>query len=447
MMVGILGLARSGRAAAHLALSRGMRVYASDAGDSPELRAAAEDIRAAGGTAETGGHDVARLAECDLIVISPGIPPTASVLSDAIVAAVPRVSELEFAFRHLESPVLAITGTNGKSTTTALASHLLTTAGYDAPAAGNIGMPLSEVALRNDAPDWVVVEASSFQLADVDTFAPRIGVITNLAPDHLDRYASVQDYYADKAHLFDNATSESAWVLNGEETDVLSLAADAPGTRYVFRVHSANASSERGGWLSGERLVLNMSGTETELVTTAELRILGRHNHANALAAAIACVAAGAKIDAVREGLRTFPGLPHRLEVIGERGGVLWINDSKATNVASARVALDSMTRPTVLLLGGLHKGESYTGLGDGLRTHVKLVVAYGDAAAIIERDLKDIVALERVGGSFEDVVRRAAGHADQGDALLLSPACASYDMFRNYEERGDAFRALAEAA
>ncbi|HEU5210462.1 MAG TPA: UDP-N-acetylmuramoyl-L-alanine--D-glutamate ligase [Longimicrobiales bacterium] len=442
--VGILGLARSGRAAARLALARGARVYASDSGDTAELRAAAEEIRTAGGEAQTGGHDVARLAQCDTIVVSPGIPPTATVLGDARIAHVTRMSELEFAYRYLDAPVVAITGTNGKSTTTALASHLLTTAGYDAPAAGNIGTPLSEVALRNDAPDWVVVEASSFQLADVDTFAPRIGVVTNLAPDHLDRYASVRDYYADKAHLFDNAVSESTWVLNGEEADVLSLAADAPGTRYVFRVHTPLASTERGGWLSGEQLLLNMSGTATALLGTAELRILGRHNRANALAAAIASVAAGASVDAVREGLRTFPGLPHRLEVIGERNGVLWVNDSKATNVASARVALESMTRPTVLLLGGVHKGEPYAGLGDGLRSHVRLVVAYGAAADLIERELGGVVALERVDGSFSDVVAHAAARARPGDALLLAPACASFDMFRNYEERGDAFRALA---
>ena len=190
-LVGVLGLARSGRAAAKLALRRGERVYASDAGDSPELRAAADEITRAGGHAEVGGHSLDRLTGSDLIVISPGIPPMSPVLTDHRVAAVPRISELEFAYRELRSPVIGITGTNGKSTTTALTSHLLTTAGMDAPAAGNIGLALSEVALREPSPDWVVVEASSFQLADIETFAPRIGVVTNLSPDHLDRYDSV----------------------------------------------------------------------------------------------------------------------------------------------------------------------------------------------------------------------------------------------------------------
>ena len=443
-LVGVLGLARSGRAAARLALARGSRVYASDMGDSPELREAAAAVRAAGGEAQTGGHDVVRLAACDVIVISPGIPPTATVLSDARLAGVPKISELEYAFRHLDAPVLAITGTNGKSTTTALASHLLTTAGYDAPAAGNIGLPLAEVALREDAPDWAVVEASSFQLADIDTFAPRIGVVTNLAPDHLDRYPNVQAYYADKARLFENASRASIWVLNGAEPDVLSLGGDAPGARYLFRTDAPIDADERGGWLIDGRLMLRMGDTETMLLQTAELRILGRHNQANALAAAVASVAAGASVEAVREGLRTFGGLAHRLEVVGERAGVLWINDSKATNIASTRVALESMTRPTILLLGGRHKGEPYTQLADVLRARIRLVIAYGEAAPIIAQDLKGIVDVERVHGAFADIVAHASAHTRPGDALLLSPACASYDMFRNYEERGDAFRALA---
>src|SRR5690606_21821269 len=182
---------------------------------------------------------------------SPGVPPTAAILNDAAVARVPRISELEFAFRELRSPVLAITGTNGKSTTTALTTHLLVTAGFDAPAAGNIGIALSDVALRPQQPDWVVVEASSFQLADIDTFAPRIGVLTNLAPDHLDRYPSVDAYYADKAQLFRNATRTSIWVLNAEDAAAMQLPGEADGRRRVFRVNTSPAADEEGGWVDG----------------------------------------------------------------------------------------------------------------------------------------------------------------------------------------------------
>ena len=442
-LVGILGLARSGRAAAKLALSRGERVFASDGGDSPDVVATAEEIRAAGGEAEVGGHTAARLAACDVLVVSPGIPPTAEILHDARVRAVPRISELEYAFQGLTSPVIAVTGTNGKSTTTALTAHLLRTAEFDAPAAGNIGIALSEVALRPKRPDWIVVEASSFQLADVDTFSPRVGVVTNLSPDHLDRYPSVEAYYADKANLFRNATAASTWVLNGEDGAVLALAGDAAGERRTFRTHGRPGAGERGGYIDNDVLVLRGKRGDLPLLPARELKLLGEHNRANALAAAVAASAAGADVDALARGLRTFGGLEHRLEVVAERDGVLWINDSKATNVASTCVALRSMTRPTVLLLGGRHKGEPYTGLLPEIAAHVRIVVAYGEAAAQVERDLGAHVQVERVTGGFDDVVARAAELVQPGEAVLLSPACASYDMFRNFEERGRRFKAL----
>ncbi|MFO7259642.1 MAG: UDP-N-acetylmuramoyl-L-alanine--D-glutamate ligase [bacterium] len=443
--IGVLGLARSGRAAALLALAAGDRVFASDAGDGPEVRAAAEAVRAAGGEAETGGHSVERLAECDLVVVSPGIPPTAPVMRELAARGVRWISELEFAAAHLDAPIIAVTGTNGKSTVTALIAHLLREAGLDAPAAGNIGLALSEVAREGARPDYVVVEASSFQLAGIETFAPRIGVVTNLAPDHLDRYESVEAYYADKAQLFRNATTESRWVLNGEDDAVLRLAGDAPGARYLFRVRSAPGPSERGGWISESgHLTVRLAEDAVPLVHATELGILGEHNRANALAAAIAAGLAGASVDALRSGLRSFRALEHRLEPVLERDGVLWINDSKATNIASTRVALRSMDRPTVLLLGGRHKGEPYTELLPELRAHVKAVVAYGEAAPIVMEDLSGHVRVEPVSGPFEAVVARAAALASPGDAVLLSPACASYDMFRDYEERGRRFKELA---
>ena len=445
--VGILGLARSGRAAAKLALRRGDDVYVSDAGDTPALRAAAEEISRAGGHAEAGGHDVARLAGCDLVVISPGIPPIAPVLADHRVATVPRISELEFAFRELRSPVIAVTGTNGKSTTTALAAHLLQAAGLAAPAAGNIGLALSEVALAEPVPDWVVVEASSFQLADIDTFAPRIGVVTNLAPDHLDRYPSVEAYYADKARLFRNARADSIWVLNAEDEAVLALPGEADGARLFFRVNTSLAAGEEGGDVTPSgHLRVRLHGRETQLVHVSELRLFGRHNHANALAASLAALCAGAPVAALAEGLRSFGGLEHRLEQVVEQGGVLWVNDSKATNVESTLVALRSMTRPTVLLLGGIHKGEPYTRLIPELARTGRAVIAFGQAAPLIVADLEPHVHVEQLGNDFEQVVQRAAALAEPGDAVLLAPACSSYDMFRNYEERGRRFKELVQA-
>lgn len=442
--LGVLGLARSGLAAARLALARGARVYASDAGDSPAAREAAERVRALGGEAETGRHDLERLARCDEIVLSPGIPPTAPVLRDPALAHVPVVAEVELAFRLLDAPVVGITGTNGKTTVTALVSHLLAEAGMDAPAGGNIGTALSELALRESPPEVAVVEVSSFQLAMTRDFAPRVGVLTNLAPDHLDWYPDVEAYYADKARLFRNATPESAWVLNAEDARARDLPGGAPGRRYYFRVETPPPPGERGGYLAGDgRLVLRMDGEEP-LVHRDELRILGPHNVANALAAALAARLAGAPVEPVRAGLRTFRAPPHRLQPVAEREGVLWINDSKATNLASTRVAVRSMTRPFVLLLGGRHKGEPYDGLLPDLVGRVRAVVAYGEAGETVRRDLAGRVPVERVDGSFEEAVARAARLARPGDAVLLSPACSSFDMFGDYEERGRRFVELA---
>ncbi|HET7322054.1 MAG TPA: UDP-N-acetylmuramoyl-L-alanine--D-glutamate ligase, partial [Longimicrobiaceae bacterium] len=360
--IGVLGLARSGVAAARLALARGAEVYASDFGDSEAARDAAARIRDLGGDAETGRHDVEKLARCKEIVLSPGIPASAPVLREARLAEVPVVPELEFGWEALDAPVVAVTGTNGKTTTTALIAHLLAAAGKRAVAGGNIGTALSEVALQEPQPEVVAVECSSFQLGRARNFAPEIGVLTNLAPDHLDWYASVEEYYADKAKLFDNATPESRWVLNGEDERARGLPGDAPGERFYFRVASAPEPAERGGFLTDGWLVLRMGEAEERLLQAEELKILGPHNVANALAAAVAARLMGADAESIRDGLRSFGALEHRMEPVAERAGILWINDSKATNLASTRVALRSMSRPTVLLLGGRHKGEPYTG-------------------------------------------------------------------------------------
>ncbi|NIP80518.1 MAG: UDP-N-acetylmuramoyl-L-alanine--D-glutamate ligase [Gemmatimonadetes bacterium] len=444
--VGVVGLARSGRAAARLALATGSAVFVSDAGSDELIREGASEIRRLGGTVETGGHTVERLAECDLLVVSPGIPPSAPVLSDERLKGLPWTSELEFASRHIDAPLVAVTGTNGKTTVTAWITHLLVEAGVDAVAAGNIGTPLSDVALRDPPPEWVVVEASSYQLGRIETFEPRIGVVTNLAPDHLDRYPDVESYYADKARLFDNARPHSTWVLNGEDDAVLRLAGDAPGRRLLFRIDSEPPAGERGAWRTPDgQLMLRVTGKDEVLVRENDLKLLGGHNCANALAAALAAYAVTGDVVALRAGLRSFPPLRHRLEPLGEVDGVLWVNDSKATNVASARVAITSMDRPAVVLMGGQHKGESYEPLADALVRHARAVVAYGEAAERIDLDLAGRVPVEVVRGTFRNAVVRAAELAVAGDAVLLAPACASFDMFRDYEERGRRFEGLME--
>ena len=380
------------------------------------------------------------------MVASPGVPPDARPLAAARAAGIPIVSEIEVALRALDGVrYIAITGTNGKTTTTALIGHLLRTIGKRVADAGNIGTPLTEIALRDDRPEWIALELSSFQLHDTPSVEPTVGVLTNLSPDHLDRYASASEYYADKALLFRNASEKSTWVLNSDDELVLAMADGVAGAHRGFGITSAGAEMTCA---DGE---IRWNGSK--ILSRAELPLLGDHNVMNAMAASLAVIAADPAYSSRRalariaDGLRSFRAPPHRLEIVGERGGVLWINDSKATNISSTQVAIDGMTRPTVLLLGGRHKGEPYTALANGLRKHARVVLAYGESAPIIEQDLAGVVPVERLGNDFAAVVARARALAKPGDVVLLSPACSSYDMFRNYEERGAAFRRLAGAA
>jgi UDP-N-acetylmuramoylalanine--D-glutamate ligase len=354
------------------------------------------------------------------------------------------VSEVEVALNFLVGPrLIAITGTNGKTTTTALIAHLLRGIDLEAVEAGNIGTPLSEIAAREHQPKWISLEMSSFQLHDTPSLKPDVGVLTNLSPDHLDRYATVDAYYDDKARLFANATADSVWVVNGDDSVAERMAGDVAGEKFAFSL--VTESPAYFDSRTGQLIVLGVP-----LLNRSDLPMLGAHNVANALAASLAVMVADRahQTQQSRKGiaaaLRTFRSLPHRLELVGEFGGVQWINDSKATNVSSAAVAIDGMERPTVLLLGGRHKGEAYTPLAELVKKKVKRVIAYGEAAPLIATDLRPVVDVVRLGSDFDEVNLAARAAARAGEAILLSPACSSYDMFSNYEERGERFRALA---
>ena len=446
--VAVVGLGRSGDAATRLLRAHHARVYASDAAATPATRSVADALRAIGADAVAGEHDLERIRGASLVVSSPGIPLDAPALVAARERRVPIVNEMEIALAAMPGlRYIAITGTNGKSTVTSLTAHLLKALGHDAVAAGNIGRPLSDVALEAKRPDWVALEISSYQLHDTPAIAPTVGVLTNLSPDHLDRYARVEDYFADKALLFRNASRTSRWVVNADDDESMRMAAGRDG--YVLRFSAEGRLSDAFYDRKHDRLIL----ADEPLLRRAELPLLGAHNVGNALAASLAALEsdpAHSSLEARRriaDGLRTARPLPHRLEAVGEFDGILWINDSKATNVASARVGIDGMTRPTVLLLGGRHKGEPYTSLIEPIRRHCKVVVAYGEAAQVIQADLASQVPVELTRGPFEDVVRRARDLAKAGDAILLSPACSSFDMFTNYEERGQVFAKLAHVS
>ncbi|HEX6629270.1 MAG TPA: UDP-N-acetylmuramoyl-L-alanine--D-glutamate ligase [Gemmatimonadaceae bacterium] len=442
--IAVIGLARSGRAVATLLKKHGYNVYASDIASSPDTGLVAEQLRALGIGVDIGVHDLDRLTRAGLVVTSPGVPPTAKPLTLAREKGITIASEVEIALNFLNAPCLiATTGTNGKTTTTALIAHLLRGLDRDAVEAGNIGTPLSEIALRDQQPKWVSLEVSSFQLHDTPSLKPLVGVLTNLSPDHLDRYANVQEYYADKARLFANADGESAWVVNADDKAVMQMVGDVAGHKYTFSL-----TEEGDAFLDSRTSELILLGAP--LLPRRDLPLLGAHNVANALAASLAVAAATREHQTpqarkgIARALETFRSLPHRLELVGEFRGVQWINDSKATNISSTAVAIDGMERPTVLLLGGRHKGESYTALAEPIRRTVKRVIAYGEAASIIARDLRPIVDVLRLGADFNEVIQAARAAAKPGEAVLLSPACSSYDMFANYEERGERFRMLA---
>jgi UDP-N-acetylmuramoylalanine--D-glutamate ligase len=444
--IAVVGLARSGRSVATLLARSGNRVYASDAASSPALDATAAELRGESVDVDLGRHDLGRIGRASLLVTSPGVPPDSPAVAAARAKHIDVVSEVEIALRFLPKlNYVAVTGTNGKTTTTALVAHLLRALDLRAVAAGNIGRPLSDVALDLTPPKWLALEMSSYQLHDTPSIRPGVGILTNVSPNHLDRYDSVDAYYADKKLLFRNATAASHWVTNNDDPVAKELAADAAGLHGRFSIaRKADAFYDR---LSGRLIVLG-----APLIVRSELKLLGDHNVANALAAALAVMLAHPDhrtTDAcglLADGLRSFRALEHRIEIVDEIDDVLWINDSKSTNVASTLVALAGMTRPTVLLLGGTHKGEPYVALEPELRRTVKKVIAYGEAATLIERDLKGMIAVEQGGTDFADVVARARRASTPGDAVLLSPACSSFDMFDNYEMRGLEFKRLARA-
>jgi UDP-N-acetylmuramoylalanine--D-glutamate ligase len=468
--VSIIGLGASGLAAAHLALERGRKVYVSEISTDAGAAARARELGDLGADVQLGAHDLDRIAASELVVVSPGIRPDSPVLAGLRARGVRWISEPEFAVRFHQGSLIAVTGTNGKTTTATLTAHLMREAGLDVGLGGNVGGGIapaaSELARRTPPYAWWVLEMSSFQLGATELFSPDIGVLTNLAPDHLDWYPDVASYFADKAQMFRNGTPTSRWVVNGDDPEARALGRRASGELHLFTASGAGKGSATGSlgehtsaYVKDGVLMLEIPrasgarGSEEPLVARQDLRLVGEQNVMNALAAALAARLAGAGTGRIREGLTTFEPLPHRLEPLGERGGILWINDSKATNVAATLAAVRSLDRPLVLLLGGKDKGEDFRLLAAPLVGKVRAAVAYGQAGERIARELSE--GLARVGDpasdplivlvdtGFEAAVAAAASIARPGDALLLAPACSSYDEFKNYEERGRRFSEL----
>ncbi len=431
----VVGLARSGRAAASLLAGRGARVRGVDSSHP----GAAAGLAGAGVEVVLDSDGLALLDGIRTLVKSPGVPREAPVIAAALERGIEVMGELELAWRAIPNRFLAVTGTNGKTTVAELLGHLYRTAGEPVAVAGNVGTPLSALAGEVKPEATVVCEASSFQLEDSIAFAPECAVFLNLAPDHLDRHADLDSYLRAKLRIFVNQGNDDVAVYNADEPALVGVDLGGCGRRVSFCVGAApdcEVSLAQGTiFYDGE-----------PLLPASELGLFGEHNVANAMAAAAAALAMGLERDAVRAGLRSFAGVRHRLEQVAAGGGVRFVNDSKATNVASATVGMRALGGGVHAILGGSEKGEDFAPLLDPVRERCTAVYLIGASAERLAEALAPAVeagvALHRC-GDLEDAIRRAAAAAGPGEVVLLSPACASFDAFENFEQRGDRFREI----
>ena len=433
----VLGLARTGSAAARFLVARGAEVLVSDCRSDSEL---SREVAALAGLPLRyflGGEDPAWLNGVDLLIPSPGIPPENPLLRDASRRGIEILSEIELAYRFLRTPLVAITGTNGKSTTTALVGEMLRACGVNVFVGGNIGAPL--IGFIGGEWDWGVVEVSSFQLEWVEKFQPRIAALLNLTEDHLDRYPSFQAYCQAKERIFSAQGDSDVAVLNRDDPLVWSIRG-----RVRSRVVSFGwAAVEEGVYATQEEIIWRSAGKE-ERFSLARARIQGVHNVENLMTATAAAKAVGAPAAAIQKVVDDFPGLEHRLEFVRDKDGVRYFNDSKGTNVGAVVKSLASFSAPVLLLAGGVDKGGDYRPLENEIRRTVKKLILFGAAKEKIRAalgHLTETVVVE----SFEAAVQEAYRSSRPGDVVLLSPACSSFDMFQDYTERGKRFKALVQ--
>lgn len=435
----VVGMGRSGIAAARALRKRGSRVVICDLKEENQVGPVVNELRQLGVGIITGRYPTVQKEKIDLVVTSPGVPRTEPPLVAAEQLGIPIWSELELAFIFSSAPWVAITGTNGKTTTTALTGQVLRDTGRTVLVGGNIGQPLVEEVETFPPSGVIVAEVSSFQLESVHTFRPRVAAILNITPDHLDRHRTMEEYVRMKACIFANQGPEDFTVLNYDDPLVRQMSASTRGQVFFFSrqkiLESPGAYVEKG-W------VVIQKEERVPVLPTAAIAIRGAHNLENALAAAACGLAMGVPAERLAETLRTFPGVPHRLEKVKEIGGVLYVNDSKGTNPDAAIKALEAFDCPIVLIAGGKNKGSDFTAFASKIKERVRCLVLLGQAAPQIEEAVKrtGFDNIYRV-ASIEEAVHKAASLAQPGEVVLLSPACASWDMFNNFEERGERFK------
>ncbi len=398
------------------------------------------------------GYETA-LAEADLVVISPGVPFRLEALERVRQGGVKVIGELELASWFLRAPIVAVTGTNGKSTTVTLVGLILQQSGSRAFVGGNLGTPLCEAALATyrggsqlgsvGPYDYIVAEVSSFQLETIDQFHPWVAAVLNVTPDHLDRYLSEDDYARTKARIFENQTAEDYALVNVDDVRVAGMCEGLQA--HILSFSRVQPVGGDGAWLDGDRVVARIGGRCEEVCRRSEIRIVGAHNLSNAMAALTIGLVCGCPLAAIRRVLQTFPGLEHALETVRERNGVRFVNDSKGTNVDATLKALESLDQPILLIAGGRDKGGDFVRLRASILQRVKRLILIGEAAMRIAQAMGEFDRMSRA-VTLKDALDLAVREATPGDVVLLSPACASFDMFTDYQDRGRQFKALVQA-
>src|SRR5579872_4199583 len=442
----IIGVGRSGLATADVLRRKRVSVVAYDDKPAAELSEQRKELEKLGVPLIDAGLLPQAAASASGAVVSPGVPLNSAAVRAVQNAGVPVFSEIEVAYQLSRAPIIAVTGSKGKSTTTALIGHILRTDGRQARVGGNIGNPLiRETAAESD--EWIVAEVSSFQLEGIRTFAPKISVLLNISPDHLDRYPSMEEYAEAKYRIFANQTKKDFFVGNADDPFCAALRSGAGRSIPPKALWFGMEPTDRGlaMTLLGDAIVLREKRREVPIAHVQDLRIRGRHNVANAMAAALASLCAGADLEAVRSGLLTFDPLPHRLTIVHRARGVTWIDDSKATNPASAAAALDAVDAPVILIAGGKGKKTDFSHFADVASKKAKRVILIGESA----QEIGDLISGPAVcyARDLETAVADAVAAARPGDVVLLSPACASFDMFESAEQRGERFTALARTS
>jgi UDP-N-acetylmuramoylalanine--D-glutamate ligase len=437
----VVGLGKSGVASALFMKQHGARVTVSDTKSGDELRNEIPLLLDAGITVETGGHGERTFRGQDLIVVSPGVPVDSPPLVQARSLGGTVIGEIELAAQFLPGPIVAITGSNGKTTTTALTGEIMAAAGFPTLVGGNIGTPAISLAERARTETVVVLEVSSFQLETIQTFRPKVAVVLNVTPDHLDRHRTFEIYRDAKARIFENQQSDDFAVLNLDDPTCVAMAERTRARVFWF---SRRKEVEQGAWVRDGKLLFRSGREQREILEVAQIPLKGAHNLENVLAAACAGLLLGSDPEKLGQAVRDFKAVEHRLEFVATVGGVDYYNDSKATNVDATIKALESFPANVHLILGGKDKGSDYGVLNDLLRQRAKRVYTIGAAAAKIESQIKGVEVVHAE--TLENAVRKAHAAAVAGDIVLLAPACASFDQFKNYEQRGKVFKEMVQS-